>query len=265
MNIKNRKRFNVSCFFALIAILFLLSAQIQASSKYTSIYYFFPDSPSSNLSLLKGRVEALFSETALSIDFQPFARLSDLNQQMQKQPPDFLISPPWYATKDKKLKVLLKSYRKDSSNYSKLLISHASNNMNDLSFVGKSLAVTVMGYEASSAVDVFEYEKLKSFNAENIIEVVKDIDAIFAVALKQVDMAIVSQSTVDKLRKINPRIIAAIQVVAVSKPLSMPVLLHRETDRFQEKTVELTRFMKKLKKNNVFEELLLIDEWRIGR
>lgn len=259
----NRKRLYYLCHSIILIILLL--APVQAKSKDTSIYYFFPDSPSSNLSQLKGKVESLFRDLKMPVNFQPFARLTDLNRQMQKQPPDFLISPPWYATKHDRLKVLLNSYRNDKSTYSKLLISSAKLNSQNISFAGRSIAVTSMGYESATAIDVFDGAAFSSLAGVNIIEVVKDVDAIFAVALNQVDMAIVSQSTVNKLKKINPKIINTIQIIAESRPLSMPVLMHMESRLAQDELLAFISSMKKLKKNNVFEELLLIDEWRISQ
>ena len=55
---------------------------------------------------------------------------------------------------------------------------------------------------------------------------IKDTDAIFAVALGQVDSALVASFNLSKLQQINPRLTAAVYTAAESKPILLPVLCY---------------------------------------
>ncbi|HFE39564.1 MAG TPA: hypothetical protein ENK06_14310 [Gammaproteobacteria bacterium] len=245
-------------------LLILLLVSLNISAQATSVYYFFPDSPSSNLRQLKGDMENMFAEANLPVIFQPFARLRDFKRELSNNPPDFLISPTWFTLSHKNYQHILKAYRNGKPEYVKLLITNAHFNENTISLNGKSLAVTRMGNDDSWSNQLFDGKHDIKLSKANIIEVVKDVDAIFAVALKHVDMALVAKSTMEKLKKINPHIINSIQIIAESKPLPMPALTRCKGKHPDPENRVFIEFMKTLtKKNkNVFRKLLLIDEWR---
>ncbi|MCI5210150.1 MAG: hypothetical protein D3910_15450 [Candidatus Electrothrix sp. ATG2] len=89
----------------------------------------------------------------------------------------------------------------------------------------KTLAVTTMGNETSTLLDVIILNKLKLTSASlNIITTPKDSDALLALAMGQVDSALVSKNNLQKIGSINPHILELVQPLAESQPIPLPIL-----------------------------------------
>ena len=91
------------------------------------------------------------------------------------------------------------------------------------------MAMTSMGPDGDTALDAILFSphgvKARDINA---IIVPKDADALFALALGQVDMALVVKENMDLIAKINPNILQSIHPLLESKPIPMPLLCYTE-------------------------------------
>ena len=196
------------------------------------LYYFNPDSPQSNLSRLKRNMDDLLSSAGLSISFQPFAHQVDLENQLKKRPPEFIYIPQWYFEKygaALHLHRFLVPVRKGIASYRKILVVLKNSSLTRIQKSQTTMAMTSMGPDGDTALDAILFSphgvKARDINA---IIVPKDADALFALALGQVDMALVVKENMDLIAKINPNILRSIHPLLESKPIPMPLLCYTQ-------------------------------------
>ena len=99
----------------------------------------------------------------------------------------------------------------------------------------------------------------------NAIIVPKDSDALFALALGQVDMALVVKENLDMIAKINPNILQSVRPLLESGAIPMPVLCF--TDGVAANTdiqalMELFLNSKARESLLIIMEMLQINEWQ---
>jgi ABC transporter, phosphonate, periplasmic substrate-binding protein len=220
-----------------IALIILLMSMVihdgaAAQSHPAQLYYFNPDSPQSNLSRLKRDMDNFLSATGLSITFQPFAHLLDLQNQLKERSPAFLFVPEWYLKRYGrmlKLHPLLIPVRQGEASYRKVLLGAGNADLNFIRNAHPTVAMTSMGPDGDSVLNTILFSphgmRVGKINA---IIVPKDTDALFALALGQVDMALVVKQNVDMISKINPNILRLVHPLLESKPIPMPVLCYTE-------------------------------------
>jgi ABC-type phosphate/phosphonate transport system substrate-binding protein len=100
----------------------------------------------------------------------------------------------------------------------------------------------------------------------NPIIVPKDFDALFALALGQVDMALVVKNNLAQIASINPNILRTVRPLVESEPIPMPVLCYVKGVATSEHIEEIKALFinGKAKKNrSTIMEMLQINEWRV--
>jgi len=222
------KSIPVLCFMSILLLTIALSNS-QASIN-NSFYYFYPDSTQTNLAQLRNEVDRFFKKFNYSIRFQAFLHVKDFNQQISLSKPAFLFIPDWYYQKNKSslgLKPILRPQRKGSASYKKVLITRKQSVVTIDNLANHSLAMTAEGDTKSSVLGTLLSGYTNSLPEDiNIIHTAKDTDALFAVALGQVDVALVAKTTLNALAKINKRLTQNINILAESDPISLPVLCY---------------------------------------
>lgn len=217
----------------LILCLATLAYEIAGAERYSqSLFYFNPDSPQNNLSRLKRNMDDFLSDNDIPITFQPFTHLVDLENQLNAKPPAFLFVPQWYFEKygaRLNLRPLLIPVRKGIAFYRKILLEMNNNSFKHLRMPRATMAMTSMGPDGNTTLDsiLFSSHGVAARNINTII-VPKDADALFALALGQVDMALVVKENIDQIAKINPNILQSVHPLFESKPIPMPLLCYVE-------------------------------------
>ncbi|MCI5164716.1 MAG: hypothetical protein D3903_01185 [Candidatus Electrothrix sp. GM3_4] len=232
-------------------------------------YYFNPDSSQSNLARLKQEMERFLNRKHLVLSFQPFAKYHDFHREMQDKRPAFVFLPDWYYQqnrKSSKLKPLLQPLRKGRSTYRKILLTRQGSTLTLQGLRNKTLAMTTRGNEATDLLNYFLFSqfKLKS-NSLNIIATPKDSDALFALAVRQVDAALVSENNLQIIGKINPRILQLVRPLATSQPIPLPLLCAGNNKVPDVKIMKLKKIFLEAKDSDDsanLMEMLQIDAWR---
>ncbi|MBF0266552.1 MAG: PhnD/SsuA/transferrin family substrate-binding protein [Gammaproteobacteria bacterium] len=202
------------------------------ASAIKSFYFFYPDSTQSNLSQVKSEVDSFFKQSDFNVRFQPFSHIKDFNLQITQSKPSFIFIPEWYYQQNKSslgLKPILRPQRNGSGLYTKVLISQKQSVVNIDNLANHTLAMTTEGdSESSTLTQMLSNYQESSPKDINIINTAKDADAMFAVALGQVDVALVAKSTMEALAKINKRLTKNVKILAESAPIALPVLCYIE-------------------------------------
>ncbi len=214
-------------------IIILLPVVLSAGgSSLSEFYYFNPDSPQSNLSRLKREMDSFFSQIDYPIAFQPFARLFDFDQKLKEKRPAFIFLPEWYLQKygnELQLRPFLVPVRKTKCSYHKVLLVAKHSDINLKNLKNHSLAMTSLGPEGETILNKILFSDHGIDARElNTVVVPKDSDALFALVLGQVDMALVVKDNMEQIAMINPRILQTVRSLVESTPIPMPVLCYSE-------------------------------------
>lgn len=239
-----------------------------AVAEPVQFYYFNPDSPQSNLSLLKQAMDQLLTKLDQPITFQPFAHLIDFEREVKRSEPSFLFIPDWYVRENGSLLRLhrfLAAERNGQTHYYKQLITKKDAPFDLATLHNRSLAMTTLGKSGHTALNQLLFADLPQPTQNlNIMTVPKDADAIFAVALGQIDMALVSDESINYLRNVNPQIIISLHTIKQSKPIVMPVLCYlpgkstvEQRGKLKQQLIHATQA-----KRHTIMEMLHITGWR---
>lgn len=239
-----------------------------AKTENKSFYYFNPDSSQSNLTRLKQEMERFLKRNDLHLNFQPFAKYHDFHRELGQKLPAFVFLPEWYFRKNKKkagFKPLLQPVRNGQTTYQKVLLTSQDSPLTIEKLRNKTLAMTTMGQDGTELLDTLIFNKYKiQSKTVNIIATPKDSDALFALAVSQVDAALVSKNNLQKIGKINPRILQIVRSVAESQPIPLPILCTGNEDVPQKNIIKLKKIFLGAKHSNDsanLMEMLQIDAW----
>ena len=213
-------------------LILLLGADACLSNSLHEFYYFNPDSPFGNLGRLKGEMDSFFAKTNLSISFQPFSHLSDLEREIRKNRPAFVLVPQWYWQRygqELNLRPLLMPLSQNGSTYRKVLLASRQSDINVQNLGNHSLAMTTMGPEGHQELRRILGDKLEVDTDQlNIVIVPKDTDALFAVALGHVELALVALNNLELIARLNPNLVNNVRDLVETHDIPMPILCYVE-------------------------------------
>lgn len=242
---------------------------IRAENPPPDFYYFNPDSLQSNLNQLKSEMDGFFSRSGYPVNFQPFARLIDFDQKIKEKRPAFLFLPHWYYEKYgalHKLQPVLQPSLNNKKTYSKVLLARKNTAVTITSLRNRTLAMTSMGPDEEKILDRIVFQNLGlSAREQRIVIVPKDADAVFALALGQVETALVVKQNLIPLAAVNERLMQSITTIVESQPLPMPLLCFSEGAVAKEQVERMKTLF--LKTNTALQpvkimEMLQVDEWQ---
>lgn len=239
------------------------------ASSVPEFYYFNPDSSQANLSELNEEMTDFFEKQGYDISFQAFVHLQDFQEQIKKSKPAFILMPSWYFAElgdTSKIKPLFCPGHHGHKSYTKVLLTSKAFKIAINTLPRKSLAMTSMGSRTLTILNRIMFDKLGVDAAEmNIIYVPKDLDALIAVAIGQVDLALVCQENISELRRINPILLGGVKSILKSSPIGLPILCYTEgstspaaRDIFKK---ILLNSSGKINKPKIL-EMIQIDDWK---
>lgn len=233
------------------------------------LYYFNPDSAQSNLGRLKLEMDTFFDRSGYPVSFQAFSYQTDFDFKIKAQQPQFMFVPEWYIKRygqKLNIKPLLVPVYKGMTTYRKVLLVAKTSTITLDSIVNRSLAMTSMGPDGEIMLNqIFFQDNSVMKGVFNPVIVPKGTDALFALALGQVDLALVVKEHMANFEKILPTIIDAVKPLIISEPIPMSMLCYSEElveqpDIKKMKHVFLNDKNKRARYKIM--ELLQIDEWQ---
>ncbi len=257
-------------FIILTCILIFYPGNFVHSIGKINFYYFFPDSVQSNFSMLTRGFYSFFDQEKVGSHFQAFTHEVDFQRLVVERKPDLVMVPAWYYDRYGKklgLKPLLSSLREGQQNYTKVLLIRKRDSAADLALEGKTVAVTNMGPNTAEQLDHYFKNGKLHFAKSNVIITPRDADAYFALALGQVDAAVVSKQTIQEVSRTNPIFQKTTQEVVASEPIPMPMICFTAGGMSKERIAELKElFLKGGQQKNLpeFMQMLHISGWENG-
>jgi hypothetical protein len=205
-------------FWLVMMVLFFTSFSLHAE---VMIYFYNPDANLRDMAQLKSQVQEYFQSIDSNSSLKAFLRLQDLLNALKTQPPDFLVASSWVFKSygaNYGFKPLLVGQGTGGKSYYKVLISKKGLPENS----SPSLSMVGLGEQNISTLKTLVPE-LRKYPTINVVEVSKDIDAVFAVSFDQVDMALVHPQNIEAVRKANQTAVAEVKILAKSTPIEYPI------------------------------------------
>ena len=214
-------------------------------------------------------MENFLATSPYKITFQPFARLGDFDDKIKEKHPGLTFLPDWYLKEfGRKLgfRPILTPIAKGAPSYRKVLLATKDADISVGSIKNHSLAMTSMGPAEKDIIakTLFPGSELHT-DTLNIILVPKDSDALIALSLKQVDMALVGQNTLELLTQINPKVVASTKIIAESEPIPLPTLCYRDGAVTSEQVAGIKELFMNADKSSEkpkIMEMLHIERWQ---
>lgn len=249
----------------------LMSLLVRPTEAFSEVdfYYYNPDSVQSNLSALKKGMDMFLQELNFTSSFQAFSQKIDFDRMIADKQPALVFVPVWYYQEygtSLRLQAFLTPSSAGKTSYYKVLLVRKNAALALADLAGKTVAMTTMGTDTERKFSsMFQQRYEVDLSKSNIIITPKDADALYALALGQVDAALVSSDTLLAVGDANRRIVEMVKELAFSEPLPMPVLcvtkgkleelvVHRLEQVFKEGGKRSSR--------PVFMQMLRIDDWQ---
>lgn len=254
----------------LLTIASLFGSPLPIGSAVPPIFFYFnPDSPQGNLARLKETMDHALVSANLPLQFQAFAKYRDFDRSLREQTPGFLFMPEWFLKQDgnsDRFVPLLTPIRHGVTTYRKVLLVAADSLLTLADLSRATIAMTPMGPAGLDSLNqaIFKKNGLDAHGL-NFLTTAKDSDALFALVLKQVQAALVSEDNLDQISRINPNILTKIKKLSISGPLPLPLLCcDKENARGEdiEKIKALFLSAEKDKNTKKIMEMLQIDAWQ---
>ncbi|MBI5559527.1 MAG: PhnD/SsuA/transferrin family substrate-binding protein [Deltaproteobacteria bacterium] len=212
----------------LVLFLVLLRPVPCSASEPVDFYFYFPDSSQVNLSHLKREMDRFLSQAGLSARFQPFAHKIDFDNTLKSSRPALVFLPEWYYRchgRELGLIPLLTPLRQGRPDYTKLLLVRKNAPWRLADFSGRTVAMTTMGSDSGETMNrpLFNGKKVDLLK-NHIVNISKDADAFFAVALGHVDAALVGRDTLSTVGKLDTKLVEMLEPLIESNPIPMPLL-----------------------------------------
>lgn len=239
------------------------------SALIPKFYYFNPDSTQVNFHDLQQEIKKFFLVNGLEVEFQPFARFRDFDQQVKKAKPSFLFLPSWYLDRldaPKGISPLLIPIRQGQETYTKLLMTSKASGIGPQNLARKTIALTSFASDEQAMLDKILFHRLGVVAADmSYVHASKDLDALIAVAVNQVALAFVSRESIDRLHQVNPRLADGLTSLAESDPIPLPVLCYSPEIVSPELLVAFKRVVLQGEGNTqtrTIKKILQIDDWK---
>jgi len=240
-----------------------------SAQKSLDLFYFNPDSVQFNFSLLKKEIDQFFQNSNFEIHFQAFSQQTDFDRLIIERRPALVLVPAWYYAQHGKalaLTPLLTPLNNGQPSYSKVLLVRSTAPGKTTDITGKTVASTTMGPKTSEQLDqFFNNDHPVDFSNSHLITTPKDADALFALILGQVDLAVVGRETIREIGGGNQKIMDAVREITPSKPMPLPLLCMTDGSMKQDEIERLRRTLVESGKRTPrpsFMTMLQFDGWQ---
>ncbi|MBK8011230.1 MAG: PhnD/SsuA/transferrin family substrate-binding protein [Deltaproteobacteria bacterium] len=220
-----------------------------------------------------GDITAAFNAYAATSEarftLQPVESRTAFETLLTEQRPPFAIvssstlRAPW--GREFGLNPLLVPSSKGDVFYRKALVSNVARLLTSLKGVSTAVAVIDVDPKAA-ALDALAPLTEAGFETEGaiVVPVTKDIDALLALAFKQVDAALVTTKSMDVLTRVNPALSKLLKVTKETAPLLRPPLCSVGTNAGPEDIVAVMQLFAQMNQTDAGQRLMSLlgfDAW----
>jgi len=257
----------------LLSFILLIAFVLLIAQEKTKIVLYNPDLVFGNIETFTASISTYLeatnktNQTQLSLEY--FRKTDDLEKYTNEQSPSFAIFNSWYYINNKKdfnaIPLLIAS-KNNSPYYQKIIVVHKDSNIKQLKdLTGKTLALASSSEQDYPYLDKVIFKgQINSEKSLMIMPVSKDIDALLALVMRQVDAALVTPESYELLRKTSPAYVENIESFYTSPNIPLPVLCTLKSNVSQDVIKETKNAFLTMKDASLGQKTLKfmqIDEW----
>ncbi len=199
-----------------VALAFALLMSRDAFAERT-LAYFDPDGNQQAIVSITTAFNDYLTKRKLPLTFQPVQQLTKLNELIASGTVDYaIVSSRMIPELKARKKVLLIQEAGGDIYYRKMLVDRAADP--NAKFSGRTIAVSLSDAAAGGTQRLLGELSQQGINTTGVfvIPVVKDVDALLALAFGQVQGALVTQASMEVVKRINPQAVQQMRVVRES-------------------------------------------------
>ena len=204
----------------IILFLFLFSIDLVFAE---TIFIFNPETRITRIRKVKSGIENHLKSKGIHTDVYIFVKSEDFENSVSRLKPDLaIVSSYYYSLMASKYKwhAVLSGHKDGEKIFTKVLVTLKSLN-NPQQLINKNLATVSLGASSLSFIDSLLPSGLSTENI-HVVSVSKDIDAMIALAFEQVEAAIVTIASFNKLKKNNPVAVKNLHIMQKLNPIQYP-------------------------------------------
>ena len=234
-------------------VLLIIEVFFITNSHAQTIFIFNPEARVANINKVRTDLENYFKTEKMPANTFIFATPEDFENSIGRLKPDIAVVASYYfytRKNDYHWTTYLQGQKDGDRMFMKVLVTPKTiNNIQDLK--NKSIATVSLGFSTAN-IDSILPRQITTQDIR-IVSVSKDIDAIMALAFKQVEAAIVTETSYEKLKEINPDAVTNLKILQKLKPIAYPkVIVFSNTT----KTTDYINMFEKMDLDNQASSLL---------
>ena len=203
-----------------LLVALVLTTSIAHSSQRRILFYE-PDANYHAIAQITQWFNQYLASSNLGYTFQPVQNAKDFEMQLSNRNVAFVIVSSTYLREtDAKLTPLLVPANDEDVYYRKVLVAKEGTTASALT--GKNIAAALSGGNRTAAITALKTELKQASTPVTpgmVVPVAKDIDALFALTFGHVQGALVTPSSLDVLKKVNPNAAASVKAIYESDPI----------------------------------------------
>ena len=202
-------------------LLMVMLGSSLASASQKRILFYEPDANYHAIVQITQWFNLYLASSKLGYKFQPVQNANDFETQLRNDNVAFVIVASAYlAETQTQLTPLLVPANNEDVYYRKVLVAKTGTTAEGLT--GKNIAAALGGTDRNAAISALKAQLKDAANPVNpgmVVPVAKDIDALFALTFGHVQGALVTPSSLDVLKKVNPNAAASVKAIYESDPI----------------------------------------------
>lgn len=238
---------------------------VYAASKHT-VYFYNPESNVNNFASLKIRLDTYLKNFGL-YKFQPFRDRDTFEKIIQENQDGILLLSSWhYKILREKLSIKPVLVGVVDGKTTQLKVLSSRKNIHDLELL-KDGTVASAGsddYTRNLLRQMLSKDKNPLVDSFQILNVPKDIDALISVGFGLADVALTTESSLDMLLSINPRLYKKLTILAKSRETLLPIVaVSKAHNPGAAKLLEIVENMGKTPDGEKSIQMLGLDGWKV--
>lgn len=200
-----------------------------ADQKY-KVYFHNPESNINNYALLKKEFDKYLSDYG-NFEFQPFSNRDTFEKHIIAGADVILVVSSWYykiLSEKFSIKAALIGVLNGKTTHRKVLCVNEKVTGPDLLENNTVASSGSEDYTRKILIQMLGEEERKNVYSLKILTVPKDIDALMAVGFGIADLALTTENSLIKLKKINPKQYNMLRQLAISDEILLPIIAVRE-------------------------------------
>lgn len=249
----------------LFAFLLVDLTYLTASATRTHTFYFYSSELNiEGFSSLKNKFDTYFASYG-NYTFQPFSDKNTFEKYVTQRTADVLLISSWHykKLKDKiSIQPVLVGVRNGKTMQNWLLVTKRGNSTGVEAVKNSTIASAANEDYIRSLLGKMTQNRQGITGSVELLTVPKDIDALMSLSFDLADYAVTTESSLDKLSKINPSEHRSLQVIKTVKNIVLPIIAVPKNNSAAGRLIKINKEMSMNREGKKLLKMIGLDGWK---